>query len=135
MLKNYRIYGNKQSLIELLTILLDNAIKYSNKNRLVILKSKKLDHRILITVSDQGIGIDRENLPHIFDRFYRADKSRSKEKITGYGLGLSIAKRIIDIHNGIIRAESKLGKGSEFTVEIPEKNKQKKSNILSLFSG
>jgi two-component system, OmpR family, sensor histidine kinase CiaH len=110
--------GNRKSLTELLVILLDNAIKYNKQNSLVKVFASKKDGRIIITVSDQGIGIDNQDLPHIFDRFYRAEKSRSKKDVSGYGLGLSIAKKIVEIHNGTITVRSEKGKGTTFAVML-----------------
>jgi signal transduction histidine kinase len=81
---------------------------------------KKNDFIINILVKDGGIGIKKEDMPHIFDRFYRADRSRTKQRIEGYGLGLSIAKRIVALHNGSIRVESEVRKGSVFTVTLPK---------------
>lgn len=114
---DFILEGEAQSLTELFVILLDNAIKYSDKNSEVSLTSKKTDHHIEVAVKDTGIGIDEKDIPHIFDRFYRADKSRSKTK--GYGLGLSIAKKIIEEYKGIIMVHSTLSKGTVFTVQLP----------------
>ncbi len=112
-LKNSIIKGNQAALEELVTILLDNAIKYSNSGGKILITttSKKV-----LKVADEGIGIPRADLPHIFDRFYRAEYSRNKEKTDGYGLGLSIAKSIIDIHKASVRVKSEVGKGTTFTV-------------------
>ncbi len=118
---NYKIEGNKAMLIELFVILLDNAIKYSNKNSKIILTSKKTNENIEVTVKDYGLGIAKENIPYLFDRFYRADKSRNKSNIQGYGLGLSIAKKIIKQHKGIIKIESESKKGTEVLVKLPIK--------------
>lgn len=118
---NYTLEGNKYDLIDLLVILLDNAIKYSPARTLVIIKMKKTDGSIELQVQDQGIGIDEKDIPHIFDRFYRADDSRSKIAASGYGLGLSIAKKIVDFHHGEIYAQSIPNKGSTFTVRLPSK--------------
>ncbi|KKQ44753.1 MAG: Histidine kinase,HAMP domain-containing protein,histidine kinase, partial [Candidatus Woesebacteria bacterium GW2011_GWA1_37_8] len=71
-----------------------------------------------LIVSDNGIGISKSDLPHIFDRFYRADQSRNKNEISGFGLGLSIAKKIANLHSASIRVESKPGKGSTFTANF-----------------
>jgi signal transduction histidine kinase len=106
------VKGNMASLEELVTILLDNAIKYSTNGSKIELITK---NRIL-KVKDTGIGISGKDIPHIFDRFYRADISRSKENSDGYGLGLSIAKSIVDAHNASIKVQSKFGKGTTFTV-------------------
>jgi len=116
---NTIVQGNKTSLTELLVIFLDNAIKYSPKQKTVCLTSKKSDGHILIEIADQGIGIDEKDVPHLFDRFYRADKSRTKTDVPGYGLGLSIAKQIVEQHNGTIRVHSELKKGTTFTIELP----------------
>jgi signal transduction histidine kinase len=111
--------GDRQSLVELFVILLDNTIKYSPKVSRVFIEIKKDGKFAKIKIIDRGMGIKASDLPHIFDRFYRADHSRSKEKTDGYGLGLSIAKRIVELHNGAISAKSTPGKGSEFIVKLP----------------
>ncbi len=113
-----KVFGERESLIELFVILLDNAIKYSNTGKMVTLYSHKTDGLLQIDVKDQGIGIDEKNIPHLFDRFYRADKSRTKSETLGYGLGLSIAKEIIERHHGYIRVESKVGRGTTFKLSL-----------------
>jgi signal transduction histidine kinase len=118
-LENVYIMGNEVSLSELLTILLDNAIKYSHRGGEVCLKIKKVQKNVVIEVKDQGIGIRSSDIPFIFNRFYRADSSRSKEKVDGYGLGLSIAKAIVESFGGEIKVTSKIGEGSVFTVKLP----------------
>lgn len=115
---DFVLKGETQSLAELFVILLDNAIKYSDKNSDITLTSKQTDHHIEVAVKDAGIGIDEKDIPHIFDRFYRADKSRSKTP--GYGLGLSIAKKIVETHKGTISVHSSK-KGTIFTVLLPSK--------------
>lgn len=117
--KDYSINGNLDNLVELFVILLDNAIKYSPKNETITITSKKTDHSVDIAIQDNGIGISQENIEHIFDRFYRADNARSKQKTSGYGLGLSIAKKIAENHNGSIHVKSIPGKGSTFTIRLP----------------
>lgn len=114
---DYILEGENQSLTELFVILLDNAIKYSSQHSKIAISSEKTDHHLQIEVSDTGMGIDEKDLPRIFDRFYRADKSRSK--IAGYGLGLSIAKQIAETHSGSISAQSKPNKGTTFVVRLP----------------
>jgi len=113
-----KMLGDKTSLTELFVILLDNAIKYSPKNSKILIGIKKERGHAAVKIRDRGIGIKASDLPHIFDRFYRADQSRSKEKADGYGLGLSIAKRIVELHNGTISATSTPSKGSEFVVKF-----------------
>lgn len=117
-IENLQIQGDSKSLTELFVILLDNAIKYSKQNSSVKIITNKTDGKIVIAVSDEGIGIDSKDLPHIFDRFYRAEKSRSKENVSGYGLGLSIAKKIVEIHNGAISVKSEKNKGTTFTIKF-----------------
>lgn len=113
------VEGNSTRLTELFVILLDNAIKYSPVQSTVALETEKNDGNIRISVIDHGAGIGKKDLPHIFDRFYRADTARSKTGTGGYGLGLSIGKKIVAMHNGLIHAESKLKKGTTFTVLLP----------------
>lgn len=111
-LESVKVRGSEESLSELALILLDNAIKYSKKSGEVEVKTK--DSSLII--SDHGVGISQIDLPHIFDRFYRADTSRSKDNIDGYGLGLSIAKSIADLHCAKIKVESREGLGTTFSV-------------------
>lgn len=115
------ITGIQDRIIELFVILLDNAIKYSPEKSVITVVAKKKKVMAEITISDQGIGIADEDLPHIFDRFYRASKSRSKEKVAGYGLGLSIAKKIVKAHHGEILVKSQINKGTTFTIHLPVK--------------
>jgi two-component system sensor histidine kinase CiaH len=114
-IKKSIVVGNVDAIHELITILLDNAFKYSPKKAVVTLKVGNGK----IEVQDNGIGISKEDLPHIFDRFYRSDKSRSKD---GYGLGLSIAKSIMELHKGKIEVGSKLGKGTTFKLSFRLQN-------------
>ncbi len=118
-IKDVIINGDKQNLVELFVILLDNAIKYSPKKTTIAVSSQSTDHHVVIAVSDEGMGIAKEDLPYIFDRFYRADASRTKQSVLGYGLGLSIAKKIVNSHNGSIQVKSNSGKGTTFTVQLP----------------
>lgn len=117
--KEIKFTGNETSLTQLLVILLDNAIKYSPGGSRVTLNARSATKELIITVKDHGIGIKAADLPHIFDRFYRADSSRSKERVEGYGLGLSIAKQIVQSHRGTIAAKSNVGQGSTLTVKLP----------------
>lgn len=117
--QDVQIEGNPFSLSDLWVILLDNAIKYSPKDKTIKISSQRLDGFVRVAVEDKGMGIDKKDLPHIFDRFYRADSARSRVDTGGYGLGLSIAKKIVDLHRGSIAAKSRLGKGSVFTVSLP----------------
>ena len=113
-----QILGEKQSLIEVFVVLLDNAIKYSPEQTTVTISSRKTDHSVRIRIMDQGLGIDPTDIPHIFERFYRADKSRTKSETTGYGLGLAIVKQIIEDHKGTVSVTSNTGKGTTFTLRL-----------------
>jgi signal transduction histidine kinase len=116
---NTYILGDDQSLQEALVILLDNAIKYSPKDTTINISLTKQSNSLLICVKDEGIGIKASDIPHLFDRFYRADTSRTKQSVQGYGLGLAIAKEIITKHSGKIEVISKPNKGSAFTISLP----------------
>lgn len=110
------LYGNARSLTQLLTILLDNAIKYSPEGSAVHVTSEVQGHSLALTVQDEGVGMNEESVKNAFTRFYRAEESRST---AGYGLGLSIAKKIAEAHHGKISIESVPGEGSKFTVTLP----------------
>ena len=112
------VLGDSQKLVELFTILMDNAIKYSKENSKVAVMLTKTDGHVLVDVEDFGIGISAEDLPHIFDRFYRADLSRTKTVVDGHGLGLAIAKKIVEVHKGTITVKSQLGVGTTFQVKF-----------------
>ena len=113
------VEGDPDRLKQLLLNLVENAIKYTPSGE-VILSLIKQDGQVGLRVSDTGMGIPSEDLPHIFERFYRVDKARSREK-GGTGLGLSIADWIAKAHGGFIKVESLPGKGSTFTIWLPEK--------------
>jgi len=115
------VFGNKESLSELFGILLDNSIKYSEPDKKIVITTHKKDKTVEVRIKDEGFGIKGSDLPHIFDRFYRAEISRSKNKIDGYGLGLSLAKKIVESNKGNIIAESTDGQGTVFMVTLPEK--------------
>lgn len=111
--------GNKKALVSLFTILFDNAIKYSNEGSSVEVSAKVTDGKLSVMVKDRGIGISTQDLPRVFDRFYRASSARSKTGTGGNGLGLSIARQIALKHDGSLFVESALGKGSTFIFELP----------------
>ena len=117
-LQNVSVNGNEDSLVELTGILLDNAVKYSMSGKEVIINTKAVGRSSILTVQDFGLGIGKEDVSHIFDRFYRVDTSRSKQKTDGYGLGLAIAKSIVEMHHGKISVESAPNKGSKFEVKF-----------------
>ncbi len=113
-IKSSFVTGNKDALVELVSILLDNAFKYSGPKHSVSVNVAKR----VIEVSDKGIGIPEEDIPHIFERFYRAESSRSKKDVDGYGLGLPIAKEIADLHGATLEVDSEVGKGTTMRVKI-----------------
>jgi signal transduction histidine kinase len=127
------VLGSKDGLIQLFSILLENAIKYSPEKSQITLSSSVKGNNAYIAVTDQGCGIKVEDLPRIFDRLYRADSSRTSKagKVQGYGLGLSIAKKIVELHKGAIEVSSEVDKGSTFTARVPlaPKPEEEKSEV------
>lgn len=113
------VTANPDQLVQVIRILLDNAVKYSKKGGRVMIDADATGERVRLRVTDKGVGISRSDLPHIFSRFYRADSSRSKEEHDGYGLGLAIAKSISDQMQWSITATSTKGKGSSFSIDLP----------------
>ncbi|MFA7301693.1 MAG: HAMP domain-containing sensor histidine kinase [Candidatus Shapirobacteria bacterium] len=113
--KNISITGDPLSIEELFEIIVDNAIKYSSNSTI---KINSIKNKIIIT--DQGLGISQKDLPHIFDRFYRADNARTKSSDGGYGLGLPIAQKIMDKHGGKILVDSKLNSGTTVTLAFKQ---------------
>jgi signal transduction histidine kinase len=114
------IYADMERVKQLLLILVDNAIKYTPENGVVTIKvgHRQEGKKVKIMITDSGIGIPKEDQKHIFDRFYRVDKARSRES-GGAGLGLAIAKGIVDLHGGELSIESNVGNGSTFSVVLP----------------
>jgi two-component system, OmpR family, sensor histidine kinase CiaH len=118
-LANMRVLGDAKSIDAIVCILLDNAIKYSPQKSTITVSISREDSHGHIAIADQGSGISAEALPHVFDRFYRADSSRTKENVAGHGLGLSIAQKLVRAIGGTIRAQSAEGQGSTFTLRLP----------------
>ncbi len=118
---NTIIASNRNVLTELLLIFLDNAIKYSEQKTIIRINERKKGSEIEIKIRDEGIGIDKKDIPHLFDRFYRTDRSRTKNDTDGFGLGLSIAKRIVDGYNGKIDVKSEPANGTTFIITLPLK--------------
>lgn len=119
--EKFMFNGDKKLIKQALRIFIDNSIKYTPEGKNIILNSYVKNSNAVISIDDNGIGISEEDLPFIFDRFYRADKSRTKES-GGTGLGLSIAKWIIDKHNGAIDVWSKVNKGTAIRITMPLTN-------------
>lgn len=117
--KKIMVYTDHNLVTQLLTIFLDNAIKYSPAKSTITLTSDITKKTVKINVIDQGIGVKTKDKKHIFERFYRADHSRTKQQVEGTGLGLSIAAKIAEQLNLKLSVKSKPGKGSIFSVTIP----------------
>ncbi|MEA4988410.1 MAG: ATP-binding protein [Anaerovorax sp.] len=116
----YEIYigGDRDRFKQMMLNLIENAVKYSHENGKIKIDVQKSEEMINIMVEDNGIGIAKEHLPRLFERFYRVDKSRS-QKVGGTGLGLAIVKHIVALFDGDIKVESEEGKGTKFTVRLP----------------
>lgn len=114
--ENYDIMGNGQTIRMLFTNLIQNAVKYNRKGGAVAVIIEKGEKHVTVLVKDTGIGIPEDKLPLIFEQFYRV---KDKKPIEGSGLGLSIVKEIVDVHQGIIEVSSKLNKGTTFMVKLP----------------
>ncbi len=112
------VVGNKAALEQVLVILLDNAVKYSDQRRNIYIRSRQKGKTVYLDVADEGVGIRASDIPHLFRRFYRADQSRHGGDRNGYGLGLSIAERIMTNLGGSIGVVSKPGEGSTFTLKL-----------------
>lgn len=115
-LPNVKVNGDPERLLQAFLNILDNAIKYSVSDSEVSITGQVETNKIVVKISDQGVGISESDMPHIFEQFYTADRSRSGN---GTGLGLAIAKRIVEAHNGSITASSVPGKGATFTIQLP----------------
>jgi len=109
---------NNQLIVQAVENLIDNAIKYSDIKTHIMISAFKDENKLTIKVQDEGCGIPKENFPRLFERFYRIDKSRSRDE-GGTGLGLSIVKHIAQVHKGSVEVESEPGKGSTFTIILP----------------
>ncbi|MEM5593211.1 sensor histidine kinase [Niallia circulans] len=108
---------SEQHLQQITTILLDNAVKYSVHEKNIFLHTYEKDNHFILEIIDHGIGIPKEDLEKVFDRFYRVDKARSREQ-GGTGLGLAIAKQIVSLYNGTIEIKSKVGQGTKVIVRF-----------------
>ena len=113
------ICADRARLQEAFYNLLDNAVKYSYEHGEIRLQARQRDKEIVLSVSDKGIGMGKEDLPRIFERFYRVDKARTAENIRGTGLGLAIVKHIAQLHGGHVEAESELERGTTIRMVLP----------------
>jgi len=112
------VHADERRLEEVVHNLLDNAVKYSHQKGRIVLNAGAPDQEVVLSVCDEGIGIAANDLPRIFERFYRADRARSRE-LGGTGLGLSIVKHIAQLHGGRVEAESVVGQGTTIRVILP----------------
>jgi two-component system sensor histidine kinase VicK len=111
-------YFDHDRIEQVLLNIISNAIKYTEEDGEVKVHLEKEDGNAVLSVKDTGIGIPKEDLPRIFERFYRVDKARSRE-LGGTGLGLSIAKEIIEAHSGTIEIFSEVGEGTDVIIKLP----------------
>lgn len=119
--KNINLYCDKDKITQALVNILSNAIRYSNEGSTIFIEERLKDNKVIISIEDQGIGISEEDLKYVFERFYRADKSRTRAT-GGTGIGLTIVKSIVSSHGGEVKLESKLGEGSKFTIILPKED-------------
>lgn len=120
-IKAQSVIANRMALTQIITNLVDNAIKYSPEKTTVTIAAEQTKQDVIVRVSDQGIGLAKEDQVKIFDRFYRVDNARTDAAKSGYGLGLSIVKALCAKYGYILHLDSTLGKGSTFTVHLPLK--------------
>jgi len=112
------VYLDKVAMGQALLNLLDNAAKYSPEAKIIALEAHKDGDYMKIDIIDKGIGIDKKDIPRIFDKFYRSESDKGR-KITGSGIGLTLVKEIVNSHHGEIIVQSEPGRGSTFTIRIP----------------
>ncbi len=117
--KQYYIESDEMGLEEMILIFLDNAVKYTPEGGRIIIETRQDSKYLTIKIKDTGIGIAGKDIPRIFERFYQIEPSRSKTSVAGFGLGLPLAKKIIDLHKGTVTVSSYLQKGSIFTIKLP----------------
>ena len=115
-----KVFGNTVGLTEIVAILLDNAIKYSPDKSKIQVSVEDTASSVAIHVKDQGVGIPPDQINQIFDRFYRADPSRTKQAAEGYGLGLAIAAELAKTNGASLSVQSIVAKGSTFTLAVPK---------------
>lgn len=116
------IYGIEEHFTQLISNLIDNALKYSTDTPHIVIETSNKGKQLCITIADNGIGISQENLPHIFDKYYRVSTG-NLHNVKGFGLGLAFVKKITDLYHGIIHVKSALGKGTTFEICLPVNRK------------
>ncbi len=121
--RDAKVVANDEALGDVLTVLIDNAVKYSPKKSTVRLESKVTEKYVTLSVHDEGVGIDPSEHSKVFERFYRVDSSRSKLVVEGHGLGLSLAKRLIELQKGSISVASDGKQGSAFSIKLRRASK------------
>lgn len=114
--RSLRVIGER--IEQVVVNIVSNSIKYTPNGGMIVMTASNIENGVRITVQDNGIGIPEEDLPRLFERFYRVDKARSRER-GGTGLGLAIAREIVKLHGGKIEVESQFGKGTKMTVTLP----------------
>jgi signal transduction histidine kinase len=117
--QNFEVYMDYERIFHMVANLVDNAFKYNIDNGVVEISCKREDNNVVLTISDTGIGIPEENIPSIFERFVRVEKSRTRES-GGFGLGLALVKEIVELHEGKIEVESTINEGTTFKVILPD---------------
>lgn len=117
--KNLAVYADEGKIKQVIYNLVDNAIKFSHPNSVIVLETGERNEKALVSIKDSGIGIPKEALPHIWERFYKTDLSRGKDK-QGFGLGLSIVRKILQAHGETIEVTSTEGAGAKFTFTLPK---------------
>ncbi|MFA8433941.1 MAG: sensor histidine kinase [Marinifilaceae bacterium] len=127
------VFADKKEVFQVMNNLIVNSIKYGKDNGTTKIEVMDMENQVLVEVKDDGIGIEADNLPRIFERFFRVDKSRSRN-MGGSGLGLAIVKHIVDAHNQTINVRSTYGKGTSFTFTL-EKSKKKRNNLYKNENG
>lgn len=118
--KSLKIKADRESIEKLITILLDNAIKYTPRKGKITISLQSSRRCVFLRVKDTGVGISEKDIDQVFERFYRVDEARNRQKADGFGLGLALAKQIVKAHRATISVKSIVGKGSTFTVKFPK---------------
>ncbi|RIK78222.1 hypothetical protein DCC62_08050 [candidate division KSB1 bacterium] len=116
------VYGDKDMMEQVILNLFNNAVKYSPENTAIEIRLKERENDVLFEIEDNGYGISEKALPRIFEKFYRVTDNDKVREVTGTGLGLSLVKEIVELHNGVINVKSKVGEGSTFFFSIPKYN-------------